>query len=327
MARCGARVSVTIRKNDGAVQLSFAKAKDSLRGLAQLRTFMKDLKMSPSQTKLSLLLSFLALTACGPSVGGNPDITIQEIRFDKVSDHGRFSPGDGNRTAFVQSTRRVSDTDTSGKETFNVMVMNNLGTGRTPIALSGSRLVGPAWAPDGNTVYFASDEGISSVPAEGGVAPTVVVNDHSTVDPDISWDGKRLVYSGSDSYLKLVDLSNPTLVVDLNQKGVSPRFSPDGKTIAFADDQKIKTIDPVTFKVKVLVNAGTYLASVDWFPDGKRMAMTSDAGVEIITLGPPADHDLVKEQFGAQNLDVSTDGRYIIYNVNGDTSMYVISDF
>lgn len=287
---------------------------------------MKDLKMSPSQTKLSLLFSFLALTACGPSVGGNPDITIQEIRFDKVSDEARFSPGDGNRTAFVQSTRRITDTDTGGKETFNVMVMNNLGTGRTPLALSGSRLVGAAWSPDGTQIYFASDEGISVVPADGGLS-SVVVNDHSTVDPDISWDGKQLTYSGGDGYLKLVDLFNPTLIKDLNTKGVSPRFSPDGKTIAFADDQKVKTIDVETFKVKVIVSAGTYLASVSWFPDGKRLAMTSDAGIEIVTLGPPADHDLLKEQFGAQNVDVSRDGRYIIYNVNGDTSMYVLSDF
>jgi Tol biopolymer transport system component len=63
---------------------------------------------------------------------------------------------------------------------------------------------GPAWAPDGRTLYFASDRsGIANIYAYDLAAGTVVQITNvlnGAYQPDISPDGKRLVYLGYNAY-------------------------------------------------------------------------------------------------------------------------------
>jgi Tol biopolymer transport system component len=112
-----------------------------------------------------------------------------------------------------------------------------------------------------------------------------------------------------------------------------PRFSPDGATIAFvqstqkADSSELAVMASAGEQRKTLALAGTYLASVDWFSDGKRLAITSDKGIEIVTLGSSPERALVQDEFAATSLDVSADGKTILYSVNGSTNIFVLSGF
>ncbi|MEO5729384.1 MAG: hypothetical protein ABI134_25555, partial [Byssovorax sp.] len=177
--------------------------------------------------------------------------------------------------------------------------------------------------------YFASDDGIRVVPASGGPS-TLVVTETATVDPDVSPDGKSIVYAISEGdmkegALKLVELANPTAPKELGATGWYPRFSPDGKRLAFASDNKIKMMDMATGKVTDVYDAGTFLASVDWFPDGKRLAITTDAGVGIVTLEPTPKHVLIREDFAAKTVDISANGLFIVYGINGLKNFFVLS--
>ena len=274
-----------------------------------------------SKTTSSLLLaSFLGLAACGSSEttgGGDTSITPTEITFDTNADEPRFSP-DSATIAFVQSKGASKGADLS--------VMDVSGNQRKVITPASDFMAAPAWAPDGKQIYFVSDDGVSVVPVAGGMA-TGAAKALAVLDPDVSPDGNSLVYAVNGSSLQLVDLANPATAKDLGTNGTSPRFSPDGKSIAFESGDKIKLMEIASGMVTEVVDGGTYLASVDWFPDGKRLAITSDKGIEIVTLGASPERSVLNDQFAAKNLDVSPDGKLIAYAVNGQKSIFVLSGF
>jgi Tol biopolymer transport system component len=272
-----------------------------------------------------LLLPLLSLAGCGstdpPKNGGGSDSDEGpvEISFGGgiAADEPRFSPA-GGTIAFIQSSLMGDDADLS--------VMDAEGNGRKALAPAGTYLASPAWTPDGKQIYFASEDGISLVSAEGG-PPSVAVMDFATMDPDVSPDGKSLVYSINGGTIKLVDLANPTSPKDLGQSGTSCRFSPDGQSIAFESGEKINIMEVSSGAVTEVLDAGTYLASVDWFPDGQRLAITSEKGVEIVTLGESPARTLVREEFAAKNLDLSADGKAILYAINGSTNIFLLEGF
>jgi Tol biopolymer transport system component len=276
--------------------------------------------MRTSMFTLGLLFtSLLGLAGCGSSdsTGGSADAPLEITFTDSFAQEARFSP-DGKTFAYV--TTATGTTDSS-----SLAVMTVAGEERKTLAPADGFLAGPAWAPDGKQIYFGSGDGISVVAASGGT-PTLAVDDFATLDPDVSPDGKRLVYAINGGTLQLVDLTDPTMAKDLTVHGTSPRFSPDGKTIAFQSDEMIQLMDLETFMVKdVSIDGGTYLASVDWFPDGKRLGITSDKGIEIVTLDSPPTRKMVHEEFAAKDIDVSPDGKSIAYGVNGSKNIFVLT--
>ena len=154
----------------------------------------------------------------------------------------------------------------------------------------------------------------------------MVVKDFAATDPDVSPDGKSLVYAINGGTMKLVDLANPATPKDLGVNGTSPRFSPDGASLAFASRQKINVMDIASGKVSEVADGGTNLVSVDWFPDGNRLAITSDSGIEIITLGATPKHTLLQKDFAARSVDVSLDGKSLIYGIVGGKNLFVKTD-
>ena len=298
--------------------------------------------MSPTKTALSLLASsFLALTGCSPPEYNEQgwSSTPLKIGYDSRVSRPRHSP-DGNKIAYVK-VQEIEKPAMMGTGTGMEIILDPnaptdlsttdpLGKFRDKLTPGGGyRLSGPAWTPDNAQVYFATDDGIRVVPAAGGDS-TLVVTEIAATDPDVSPDGKSIVYAINEGdmkegALKIVELANPTAPKDLGVTGWYPRFSPDGKSLAFASDNKIKMMDMATSTVTDVYDAGTFLASVDWFPDGKRLAITLDAGVGIVTLEPTPKHVLIREDFAAKTVDVSTDGKFIVYGINGLKNFFVLS--
>jgi eukaryotic-like serine/threonine-protein kinase len=100
--------------------------------------------------------------------------------------------------------------------------------------------IDPACSTDGSLVAYASDGGGGSLhiwvkPARGGPARQVSTgNDRQDREPDLSPDGRTLVYASLGAlpgiYIAGLDASNARR---LAESGSRPRFSPDGRHVAW----------------------------------------------------------------------------------------------
>jgi dipeptidyl aminopeptidase/acylaminoacyl peptidase len=110
-------------------------------------------------------------------------------------------------------------------------------------------------------------------------------------DPQISPDGKTIAFTVADTdkaankrvtqiYLLPTDGGDPRAITNEPQSSLSPRWSPDGKRIAFISardgESQIWTIEPETGTVKKITNISTGADAPLWSPDGKWIAFTSE---------------------------------------------------
>lgn len=97
------------------------------------------------------------------------------------------------------------------------------------------------WMPDGKNIIFPSRRGGSltlwSVPVDGGEPEPVLKGAGEDTEPDISLDGKKLIYTNTRKSFVLTITDFQTgksrSVRESNLEIIHPSFSPDGSKIAF----------------------------------------------------------------------------------------------
>jgi Tol biopolymer transport system component len=206
-----------------------------------------------------------------------------------------WSP-DGTRIAFV--ARGASD---HGPFTANIFVIGADGSGMEQLTTGPTQKGWPSWSPDGrNIVYndagkdplddsgFSTTQEIYSVGADGAGGPIRITDNHV--------DDSEAVYSPDGSRIALLHAGNVAIMdadgshVHSVAEGFSPRWSPDGSSIAllvYNGVERFQLADPETggsswprLDVKVLSGAsgkvkdlGVSVASdvnaVSWSPNGK----------------------------------------------------------
>ncbi len=277
----------------------------------------------------------LLLVGCGSSTGGMTDMDAGNGPTSKALTapsgqqfwEGRWSP-DGKKIGFHHATTGSMGAD-------SIAVMDETGAGVTLLADAGSYLASVAWSADGTTLYFTGDDGILKVPASGG-AVTLVKSAFAAMDLDVSRVGSRLTYSlNGSSSISLLELSDGG--VTTLGKGGSARFSPDGTQLAYvARDTASDGGNEEHFKLYKFSDkseadlgfAGTYLASVCWFSDNKRLGVTGKTGIELLTLDTtPVGRSKLFDASSATGCDVHPDGKRLLYRVNGELGLRVLSGF
>ena len=138
------------------------------------------------------------------------------------------------------------------------------------------------WTPDGRIVYDALDNSqphIWIVDADGKNHQQLTPNDSSDQHPDVSGDGRFIVFtsnrSGHDQVWRMnVDGSNPVLLANVGGTTTSARFGPDGHTVYFYWTRGNETV-----LGRVPVSGGEVsemprFSDSDWAmsPDGSRVA-------------------------------------------------------
>lgn len=199
-----------------------------------------------------------------------------------------WSP-DGKRIAFI------SHRDGNNE----IYVMNADGTGQTRLTNSPEGEFDPRWSPDGTRIIFSrmmkpSIHDIFVMNADGsGVTNLTNTPDIHEAYPDFSPDGKQIVFSSfggsrkpAGIYIMDADGSN----VRLLQAGAQhfPRWSPDGKYIAFDGGYSMYEGEIFVMKadgtemrqVTEHPRAGAANKRPSWSPDGRQLVYYSELRFE-----------------------------------------------
>jgi serine/threonine protein kinase len=133
--------------------------------------------------------------------------------------------------------------------TWDVWVFDVARGVRTRFTFGPSSLNGkPVWAPDGSQLLYRSDRGVKAnlyVKSFAGSATEELIldNDHPKDPADWSADGKYILYTEftsqtkGDVWVLPTDGGEPFPFLQTEFIEMHPRFSPDGKWIAYASDE------------------------------------------------------------------------------------------
>jgi Tol biopolymer transport system component len=208
----------------------------------------------------------------------------------------RFSP-DGNQIAFSWDGEKEDNWD---------IYVKLIGTEK-PLRLTTypGEDRNPVWSPDGRYIAFyrhsEREDGIYVIPALGGperklqtLSPGPYLSGMNTPGDLIDWspDGKYLAYTDlrADQQaptLFLLAIDNPENKRPLTSSSkqsedYQPRFSPDGKTVAFArylhggTGMEIYLVRSTGGEPKRLTSDNAWISGFDWTPDGDNIVFSSD---------------------------------------------------
>ena len=167
------------------------------------------------------------------------------------------------------------------------IVLVNTVTGATA-PLSGTdaftRAHSPRFAADGASLFFwgadPGGEGIWRAPLGGG-APLLLAPD-APASAHISADGARLTYE-LDGRIVVQDVATG-MIADQGVSGTTPRFSPDGRRIAFFDAAgELAVLTTGTGALRTAVLEGVPY-TIDWSPLGAWLLVGGSTGVQLVEL-------------------------------------------
>lgn len=252
---------------------------------------------------LGSVLVALALGACG---GGNDSDTIQvpEGRLWGA----RFSP-DGTALAVAfGSDDRIGVYDRASG------TLTELATGTT-------YLTGTAWSASGDTIYFDGTVGVRSVPRAGG-AVTDVNAAFASMNVDLSPDGTRLAYGVNGDLAAVYTIATDSETL-LDRRCQAIRFAPDGQRVACVSSGALVVIELASGTATTVLPTGVpFIAGVDWYNDGQRLLVTTEDGIEAVTLA--GERRMVVDAFAAVELDLSPDERELVYRQNGHDDLTIV---
>jgi Tol biopolymer transport system component len=259
--------------------------------------------------------------------------------------HPRWSP-DGRQIAFisVREKRELLTIPAGGGEARKVLM-------NVPNPNQNRYITRPSWLPDGKKLIFGGffgydSQGIWMVPAEGGVPQKMEFDFDTRVECcDISPDGAYIAFDyigakegnpimGSrpfekDIYVIPFKGGAPMRITRIEKSGLSfgfPRWSPDGKRIAFhsidwfaghegKESDEIWVCEfpdgeprSITKKMKGIVG------HLSWLPDGKTIIFSKiERNKDQIYAIPANGGDIKKLNIEGFSPDFSSDGKKIVY--------------
>ncbi|ADB31903.1 WD40 domain protein beta Propeller [Kribbella flavida DSM 17836] len=143
-------------------------------------------------------------------------------------------------------------------------------------------IASPTVSPDGRWLSFRALNALWLAPTDGRARPRKIVADgYFNSDPDFSPDGRSLLYASDrdgTADLWLHDLANgtDTKVSSLPGAQTAPRFSPDGRQVAYQDQDGIAwMLDLGSGQVRQLTPTLFQPGRVSWSPDGRTIVLAA----------------------------------------------------
>jgi Tol biopolymer transport system component/DNA-binding winged helix-turn-helix (wHTH) protein len=205
---------------------------------------------------------------------------------------------------------------------------------------------GLTWTEDGSELIFSSTRGgtpsLWRVAVAGGEPERLSVGGDNTYYPSVSLQGHRLSYTrlSGGTPIYQIDLTGEPAsqrkiarkLLASTQNDGSPRYSPDGKRIAFQSDRSGspeiwmcdsdgQNLTQLTFFRKGV--AGT----AQWSPDGRQLAFdyraSGMADVYVIDIGGGVPRRITTEDSDDSVPSWSKDGRYLYFGSNRSGSLQI----
>ena len=212
----------------------------------------------------------------------------------------------------------------------------------------GALALSPVWSPSDRFIYFASSRGgalnVWRVPTLVGEPEQVTAGQSDDADIDLSADGKRLVFSSYRLNVNLAEVSlDPAslgrrtwLTTDSARGEAVPRFSPDGRRIAYFSNRRggeresIWVMDADGANAERLVDDQRINAHPRWTGDGQDVVFSSLVSrdplqfeLRRVSLAGGAPQALFPLPWGSgQWGDVAPDGRLIYRTPDGGGEIY-----
>jgi Tol biopolymer transport system component len=205
---------------------------------------------------------------------------------------------------------------------------------------------GLSWTADGTELIFSSTRGGTAslwrVAAVGGEPERLAVGGDSTYSPSVSLQGHRLVYmkvsGGTPVYRVEVASSKrqgvaPTRFLSSTREDASPRYSPNGKRIAFQSDRsgnpEIWMCDSDGQNLSQLTSFRKGVAGTpQWAPDSSQIAFdyraTGTSDIYVINVAGGVPRRVTNESSDDSVPSWSRDGRYLYFasNRGGDLQIW-----
>ncbi len=201
-----------------------------------------------------------------------------------------------------------------------------------------SDIRGLAWTPDARAVVFSSNRGGSyglwTVPLATGVARVVVAPARNAREPAVSSDG-QLIFADIGDQMDLMSAGlagasgrSPVSGLPLapsSRRTHSPRFSPDGRQVAFLSDRAgtleiwVANADGSSVR-RVSYMGGPYVGSPHWSPDANWIVFDSrvDGHSAIFVVGAQGGQArrVSVNSFEEKRPSWSRDGQWIYFTSN-----------
>lgn len=216
-----------------------------------------------------------------------------------------FSP-DGRTLAFVRSHNLVGDIYYNPGDIYLAPV-----AGGEPVRLTfvETAINSLAWTPDGKELILSFEPGESGrpklwrIPAVGGTPVLVVERPGDAVfDPAVSGQGNRLAFAqlSYDFNIYRIEVTaqpggrrkagTPASLISSTRTESDPRFSPDGRRVAFISNRSGNSnmwVCDADGKNPAQLTDGIYVDTPSWSPDGRLIVFNSVAGgnSDLYTIG------------------------------------------
>ncbi len=246
-----------------------------------------------------------------------------------IRDFNAVTSHDGRHLAFVRET-----SNTSG----DLYVSDLDGTQIKQITFDRMGVRGVAWTPDDRALVFASNRGgayeLWQVPANGGTAQSIATKGFEVTSPDLADDGRILAYTSTTQNWNIwrapivaaeAASSPPIRLIASLGRNDSPRYSPDGRRIAFISDRsgswELWVSDSEGHELRQITSfGGSVVGTPHWSPDGQYLIFDARPnGRSVIfvvasTGGTP--QPIVEDMFENKKPNWSRDGHSVYYTSN-----------
>ena len=184
---------------------------------------------------------------------------------------------------------------------------------------------------------FAADEEpttIHAVSLRGGTVTQLALGDGALADPAWSRDGRKVLFSaypceGCPPQIKVATLGRHSAPLRI-ATGVRPRWSPDGRTVAYvATSGAVELVGADGKHQRRLARVGLSDDSPSWAPDGRRIAFSAQLpGGKHVLFSVGADGGGLRRLAAGADPAWSPNGRTIAFaqvRPNGTWHLYSVS--